>query len=140
MISDSSFGIIPVHEHDGVRRFLLVQHHKGHWGFPKGHAEPGESPLDAATRELAEETGLHPARVLDDHPLTESYVFTNTRGRVVRKTVTYFIGFTADDRVTPQADEVADYAWADADGTRRRLTFDEGRDLLDRALDLLQNT
>ncbi|TCK43031.1 8-oxo-dGTP pyrophosphatase MutT (NUDIX family) [Paraburkholderia sp. BL8N3] len=29
-----------------------------HWDVPKGHADPGESPLDAALRELVEETGI----------------------------------------------------------------------------------
>ncbi len=30
----------------------------GEWVFPKGHLEAGETPLDAAVREVAEETGL----------------------------------------------------------------------------------
>ncbi|CDY73666.1 NTP pyrophosphohydrolases including oxidative damage repair enzymes [Caballeronia glathei] len=29
-----------------------------HWDVPKGQADPGESPLDAALRELVEETGI----------------------------------------------------------------------------------
>lgn len=29
----------------------------GMWGFPKGHQEPGELPIDTALRELEEETG-----------------------------------------------------------------------------------
>ena len=29
-----------------------------HWGFPKGHIEPGETPEAAALREIAEETGI----------------------------------------------------------------------------------
>jgi len=28
------------------------------WGFPKGHVDPGEELLDAATREIEEETGI----------------------------------------------------------------------------------
>ena len=41
---------------------LLVQEgqgrHQGCWGLPKGHVEEGESPEEAALRELAEESGF----------------------------------------------------------------------------------
>lgn len=43
-------------------RVLLVQEAKGphasRWGFPKGHVDQGESPEEAALRELDEESGL----------------------------------------------------------------------------------
>lgn len=42
-------------------KILLVQEATGpyqtKWGLPKGHVDPGESPEDAALRELHEETG-----------------------------------------------------------------------------------
>jgi 8-oxo-dGTP pyrophosphatase MutT (NUDIX family) len=48
---------------------LLLCHATGtpRWDIPKGLAEPGESPLDAACREADEETGivLEPADLLD---------------------------------------------------------------------------
>ncbi|MFC3570626.1 NUDIX hydrolase [Paracoccus simplex] len=45
-----------------MTRVLLVQRRNppdaGLWGFPGGHVEPGETALQAAARELAEETGV----------------------------------------------------------------------------------
>jgi len=38
-------------------RFLLLRH-ADRWDLPKGHCEPGESFLDAAIRELEEETSI----------------------------------------------------------------------------------
>jgi len=37
---------------------VLRRTRDGHWIFPKGHIERGESPQEAAVREVAEETGL----------------------------------------------------------------------------------
>lgn len=43
-------------------RVILVQRskepRKGAWGFPGGHVEAGETPVEAAVRELKEETGV----------------------------------------------------------------------------------
>jgi len=41
------------------RRYLLVQSSRdpSHWVLPKGHIDPGESPREAALRELREEAG-----------------------------------------------------------------------------------
>ncbi|MBX3437227.1 MAG: NUDIX domain-containing protein [Planctomycetaceae bacterium] len=40
-----------------VREFLLMRH-ADRWDLPKGHVDPGESEIQCALRELAEETGI----------------------------------------------------------------------------------
>lgn len=57
MIEDISYGIIPFwRDQQDMIRFLLIYQKEGFWGFPKGHKEGNESDIDAAKRELQEET------------------------------------------------------------------------------------
>ena len=49
-----------VYKWEGQTPCLLLLKHKfgGHWSFPKGHVEPGETEIETALREVREETGL----------------------------------------------------------------------------------
>ncbi len=70
MSQTPKIGALAVVLHD--QQVLLVQRSKqpdaGLWGFPGGHVEWGETVLDAAARELMEETGLiaEPMAYLDN--------------------------------------------------------------------------
>jgi len=135
---ERSFGVIPFRVRDGRREYLIVKHRKpggsGHWGFPKGHAEPDETDQQTARRELAEETGLREVRLVPGLVLEEQYWYRRKKGRAVSKVVRYFVGeVPADAAVSRQEDEVDDTAWGDAEATRDRLTFKEGRRLLKEA-------
>ena len=131
MKTDFSCGIVPVIFDGRFHRYLLVKHDAGHWAFPKGHPEDGETHLQTARRELAEETGLDRIEVLEAPTFQESYAFTKRSGRRVQKQVEYFLA-----RVEPPADvvlqasEVSDHAWGTAAQTARRMTFPQGRALL----------
>ncbi len=52
-----SAGVAVLRRFDGEWRCQLLRCY-GYWDFPKGELEPGEDLLDAARREVTEETGL----------------------------------------------------------------------------------
>ena len=52
-----SSGAAVVRRIEGGHRYLLLRAYRN-WDFPKGVVEPGEDPLDAAIREVEEETGI----------------------------------------------------------------------------------
>lgn len=128
-LKDYSFGIVPVRRENGRALYLLIQHRAGHWSFPKGHAEPGETALETARRELREETGIADVDVVEGRTFIEHYD-TVKRGKDIDKTVTYFLGWVKRPDVRIQAEEVRDYAWLDAASAAERITFEETRRIL----------
>ncbi|MFK7790819.1 MAG: bis(5'-nucleosyl)-tetraphosphatase [Phycisphaeraceae bacterium] len=135
MKKDFSCGVIPYRVIDGEREFLLIQHQAGHWSFPKGHPEKGETELETACRELAEETGISDVEIDEEHHFKEHYTFTKRSGKQVSKRVIYFLGHVATGQaVVLQEAEVSDYAWGNKARTHERMSFDEGRTLLDEVL------
>ena len=64
-----------------TRRATAMRAHAGQWALPGGRLEPGESPVDAALRELHEEIRLELGPqsligILDDYPTRSGYVIT----------------------------------------------------------------
>ena len=64
-----------------TRRAPRLRAHAGQWALPGGRREPGETAIDGALRELAEEVGLELGPdcvlgLLDDYPTRSGYVIT----------------------------------------------------------------
>jgi 8-oxo-dGTP pyrophosphatase MutT (NUDIX family) len=101
-------------------RLLVLRAYKN-WDFPKGLVEPGESELDAARRECAEETGLAEL----DFPFGEAHRDTvpYAGGKVAR----YFLAETQVAAITlpvsPELGRPEHHEW-------RWVSFDEAEELL----------
>jgi len=133
---EESFGIIPLRRQENSWEVLLIQHGAGHWGFPKGHPEPGESPQETATRELKEEVGVDITQFLSDTPLKDSYHFS-MKGKLINKTVTYFIA-EVQGKVTIQLEEIRAYKWVPVEFAEEYISFRGAKNLCQQLLSLLK--
>ena len=75
---------------NGERKYLLLKHGMNYWNFPKGKIESGESDLDAAKRELYEETGLDKIEIIDGFEEKFGYKFLVKEG-LIKKVVKMFL-------------------------------------------------
>lgn len=122
--SEHSFGIIPLRQN----KVFLIKHLAGHWGFPKGRAIEGESPLQTAERELFEETGLRVEKLLQETPIEEHYECTK-EGEQIQKQVTYFLAAVAGD-LKLQAEEILEGKWFSLEEASDVLTFQEAKEVI----------
>jgi 8-oxo-dGTP pyrophosphatase MutT (NUDIX family) len=53
-----SCGVVPLRRSHGRWLTLMLRAYRN-WDFPKGLCEAGETPIEAAIREVGEETGIH---------------------------------------------------------------------------------
>ncbi len=107
------------------------------WSLPKGHIEPGETPEQAAEREIREETGIE-GRVLA--PLGTIDFWFMLEAQRVHKTVHHFL-LEAHGGTLSDADlEVDEVSWVPLDQLADRLAFEDERRLMDRLPELLSAT
>lgn len=125
-----SFGIVPFSKEMGTWKVLLILHREGnHWGFPKGRkTNAQETSLQAAKRELHEETGLEVTEILRETPLTEQYQFRRKKDMVI-KMVHYFPAFVEGD-LKIQQEEIREAKWVTIPEAMQQLTFREARHIL----------
>ena len=102
-----------------------------HWGFPKGHPEPGETPEESACRELREETGVTDFNLIPEKKFEERYIIPNVEPQI-DKTVTYFVGTAPYTAVVVPEDmthEVCDVRWVPVGEAATLISYDSGKKL-----------
>ena len=133
---DESFGIIPITPKKKKWEVLLVLHKNGNfWGFPKGHADLHEKGVDAAIRELKEETNLEAFHFIQLQTLEDRYEFSKDE-EMVSKTVYYYIAEVRGTLVL-QKHEILDAKWCTFQDAKNLATYDGTKVLIDKAEKIL---
>ena len=90
MKKDFSYGVIPIYKDQDGKFSVLILKHPGRplrpvafrdgetmsadfWGFPKGHKDEGETDIEAAKREFAEEAGIDDCEMIDSVKFIDHY-------------------------------------------------------------------
>lgn len=128
MKQEKSCGAVVYRRHEGKTEILLIRHvNGGHWAFPKGHVEKGETEEETALREIREETGL---KVKLDTGFRESVRYSPKPG--VMKDVIYFAAKAKKTKnAKRQEEEVTDLCWLRPKEALVLVTYDNDKKILE---------
>ncbi|WP_238992799.1 NUDIX hydrolase [Jiangella aurantiaca] len=104
------------------------------WVLPKGHVEAGETPEEAAVREVSEETGLQSRVVAPVGDIDYWFVADNRR---IHKTVHHFLLEATGGSLSTDDVEVSEVAWVPLDELAGRMRYASERRLARRLRELL---
>jgi len=128
---EHSAGIVIFREGDQKRQYLILHYPGGHFDFPKGHIEQGETEKEAALRELEEETGITHIELIDGYHEMIQYQFRHNAYQI-EKDVIFFLGQTPQSEIII-SHEHQDSMWLPYKEAHKKLTFDSAKQLLQKA-------
>jgi 8-oxo-dGTP pyrophosphatase MutT (NUDIX family) len=103
--------------------------------LPKGHIDPGENALQAAVREVREETGIvgEPVRELG-----EARYWYRRDGQTIPKSVAFFLFDYVEGDTADHDDEVEEARWIALKDAASELSHAAEREMVARAVDFLE--
>ena len=102
----------------------------GYWGFPKGHLEEGEKPIQAAIREVQEETGFIVVIGESLKPISETKYTYSWKNVKINKTVWYFKMTIVKAFSLEPDNEVEEVALENFESAYNVLSFENDKKLL----------
>jgi len=106
---------------------VLLIYRNGFWDLPKGKLEKGESIIECARREVAEEVNSDIPLSLYELPTTY-HEYTEEKKTIVRygkTTYWYVMQFESEQEFTPQLNEgITEVAWVPLEKAKKMVDFD----------------
>ena len=133
MTFEKSCGAVVFTRIRGEIRYILAQAIGGHFGFPKGHMEPGETEEETALREIFEEVRIRPMLLDGFREISEYYIPDVD----VQKQVVFFLAEYADQEIVFQKEELQNAPLVPYDAAMELLTHAESKRILTAAHNFL---
>lgn len=134
MKTEKSCGAIVFTREQGQVRYCVIRQTNGDFGFPKGHAEPGESEQETALREVREEVGLG-VELVDG--FREELFYPLSRRPGYTKNTVYFLAEFEGQTPQCQPEEVTDVYLMTYEQAMETITFSDLKETLNKANCLL---
>ncbi len=114
---------------------LLVFYRRGSWDMPKGKIDPGETPEQAAVREVQEETGLINLDLKEF--IGHTYHTYELKGERILKKTWWYRMLTSDRQLIPQTEEdIEEIRWVEPNAWLRdgAVVYPNIREVIETAL------
>ena len=121
-------------------QILIVNQHNNSWSFPKGHVESGEELIDAARREIKEESGINELELVkqfDPYDRFRIGLDPKTEDRSVVRTMNFFLFKTTQTALSPQDPDNPEARWVDREDVAELLTHPKDKDFFLKIKDIL---
>ena len=140
MPREKSAGAVVFRKKDNKIYYLLLHYEAGHWDFPKGHIEKGESEEETAKREVREETGIEAIKIIKGFKELTKYFFRDTynlkkgqeKPSLIFKTVVFYLAETKTKEVKISFEHIG-YKWLPYEQSLEQLTFKKAKEILKKA-------
>ena len=127
--------------------FWLVLHYSaGHWDFPKGHVEKGESLIEAARREVFEEAGIKDLKFYPEFKKSIQYFYNAAKyhpesqeKKLTFKKVVFHLAETSEKEIITSFEHL-EGKWLKTEEAEKTLTFKNARTILQEATGFLSQS
>lgn len=141
MIREKSAGAVIFRRAGRQIKYLILHYESGHWDFPRGHIERGETEEETARREIREETGIKKLDFLPGFRLAHSWFYRkhfDKKTVLSHKTAILFLAETKTHQVKISPEHIG-YRWMDFEKAMKRLTFKNSKKILEKADNFLRS-
>lgn len=128
---EKSAGAIVFRKENGKIKYLLIQYGWGHWEFPRGMIEKGETLEETARREIKEEVGIEDVKFIPGFKEWIKFFF-KLKEKNIMKIATFLLVETKTEEVK-LSHEHKDYIWLDYERALEKLTFKNSKEVLKKA-------